>query len=168
MASFSVYEPPETAPGSFEAADGSAFVKDGWCWPALLIPPIWLIWRRMWLVFLLWLAAVVAISLLAALTRLPEAAVSAVETGFWLWFALEANALRRWTLARHGWRFAGIATGVDRVDAEHRFFARHGLAAPVPVPPGAHGAAAAPARLAQPAAATGVIGVFPERWDGRP
>jgi hypothetical protein len=167
MASFSVCEPPETAPGSFEAADRSAFVKDGWCWPAFFIPPVWLLWRRLWLVFLFWLAAIVAISVVASLTAAPGAAISAVEIGFWLWFALEANALRRWTLARRGWRFAGIATGVDRVDAEHRFFARRGLATAPPLPPQSVGQPVLP-RAAQPTASAGVIGVFPERWDGRP
>ena len=32
--------------GSFEAADGSVFVKDGFCWPAFSSRPLWLLFRR--------------------------------------------------------------------------------------------------------------------------
>jgi hypothetical protein len=76
---------------------------------------------------------------------------------FALWFALEANAMRRWTLSRNGWRFAGVAAGADRVDAEQRFFERHagamqGFIAPPP---------RSPARPQDRSSET-VIGVFPE------
>jgi hypothetical protein len=162
MASFSVLEPPGTEPGSFAAADRSAFVKDGWCWPALFVPPIWLLWRRMWLVFLFWLVVVVAIGALSAISDLPDGASSLVTLAFFCWFALEANALRRWTLLSRGWRFAGLATGADRSDAEYRFFERR---PPSTVafygPARGHGAA-------QLASSDAVIGMFPERWDGRP
>ncbi len=160
MASFSVFEPPATQPGSFEAADASAFVKDGFCWPALFVPPVWLIWRRMWLVFLCWLAASVAMSVAAARLGLMDCVVLGIEALFAVWFALEANAFRRWTLTRKGWRFAGIATGVDLVDAEHRFFAR---ARSVALPPARRDVAAAPSA---PRPAEPVIGLFPEPWDG--
>jgi hypothetical protein len=157
MASWTVFEPPGAAPNSFEAADGSAFVKDGWCWPALLIPPVWLLWRRMWLVFLGWLAVMVAITLVGRLAGTPDALTGGIEILFALWFALEANALRRWTLAGKGWRFAGIATGSDRVEAEHRFFERRPAATPL-APAATSGL---PRHQAEP-----VLGVFPEPWGG--
>lgn len=165
MASWTVLEPPASIAGSFEAADHSAFVKDGWCWPALLIPPIWLVWRRMWLVLLGWSAVALMISLASSLLDLPAAPAAGLEVLFALWFALEANAMRRWTLIRNGWRFAGIATGADLVDAEHRHFHRRRL----PRPPSRHGGAAPPlAPLAQRSASgEPIIGMFPEPWDAR-
>jgi hypothetical protein len=165
MAAWSVYEPPGTEPTGLEAADRSVFVKDGWCWPALFIAPIWLLWRRMWLVLLGWLVVSVLIGAGAAMFRLPEGIAFAIAAVFGLWFALEANALRRWTLARQGWRFAGVATGADLTDAEHRFFERLAFAdqprAPVPTRP-SYVAAAQPV-----ASGTAVVGVFPEPWDGK-
>ena len=158
MASWSVFEPSQTEPGTFEAADRSAFVKDGWCWPALFIPPIWLVYRRMWIVLLCWLAVVAALSAGQSLLAPPAGLVSMLEVMFALWFALEANALRRWTLARGGWRFTGIAAGVDRIDAEQRYFASHAgamdgfLASPLP----------RSSINARSRSSEGVIGVFPE------
>jgi hypothetical protein len=162
MASYSVFEPPGSEPQSFEASERSAFVKDGWCWPALLFPPIWLLWRRMWLVFLFWLTVVVAIGVAGTLIALSDGALAILDTVFALWFALEANAMRRWTLARNGWRFAGIATGADRVDAEHRFFSRSTSESVVParLPPRPRTAGAASSGEA-------VLGMFPEPWDSR-
>ncbi|MDQ0467386.1 DUF2628 domain-containing protein [Labrys wisconsinensis] len=159
MASWSVFEPPASPPGSFEAADASAFVKDGWCWPALLIPPVWLLWRRMWLVFLGWLGALVAINLAGRLAQAPDAVTGGIEILFFLWFALEANALRRWTLAGKDWRFVGIATGSDRVEAEHRFFASRSTPPVVPAEPTATPGLSG--RDAEP-----VLGVFPHPWGG--
>jgi hypothetical protein len=162
MASWSVYEPRETEPQTFEAADRSAFVKDGWCWPALLIPPIWLVYRRMWLGLLGWLGVVAALSVAERMLAPPAGLVPALEVMFALWFALEANALRRWTLARQGWRFAGIAAGADRVDAEQRFFAGRTMDGFV---------SSAPPRStvnARSRSSEGVIGVFPEPYGRGP
>ena len=70
--------------------------------------------------------------------------------------------MRRWTLARNGWRFAGIATGADRVDAEQRFFATRGVAGSAAL---ARAPAAAPAPRDR--SAETVIGVFPEPGTAR-
>jgi hypothetical protein len=96
----------------------------------------------------------------AARLGLMDGVVLGIEALFAVWFALEANAFRRWTLTRKGWRFAGIATGVDLVDAEHHFFAR---ARSVALPPARRDVAAAPSA---PRPGEGVIGLFPEPWDG--
>jgi hypothetical protein len=164
MASWSVYEPPGTDPGSFASADESVFVGDGWSWGALLVPPIWLIWRRMWLVFLGWLAVALAFGLAETVLNAGTAVTGWGEALFALWFALEANALRRWTLARKGWRFAGIATGSGRIDAEHRFFGRRDTASAEPgfVPGPASGA-----RGPAPARTEAVLGIFPEPFGSR-
>lgn len=159
MASWSVYEPPGTEPGSIASADGSVFVKDGWSWGALLVPPVWLLWRRMWLVFLAWLAVALVFGAVETVLNAGTAVTGWAEALFALWFALEANAMRQWTLARNGWRSAGIATGSDRVDAEHRFFARRagGAADPAFVPGQASGARGPAASRSE-----AVLGIFPE------
>ena len=133
-------------------------MKDGWCWPALLFPPLWLVYRRMWLVLLGWLLVIAALSVAAVVLKPPAGIVPIVDALFAFWLALEANALRRWTLMRNGWRFRGLATGVDRVDAEQRFFAAGAgdIEGSVPAPP----SRSAPRARAPEA----VLGVFPEPY----
>ncbi len=120
------------------AAERVAFVKEGFCWPALFIPVIWLLWHRMWLVLLGYIAVVVAIEIAVVLTGLSSdgAIHGVVAVLFALLFACEANGLRRWTLERRGWRLFGVANGSRRDEAEARFFtAWLGNAAQPPAPP---------------------------------
>ncbi|WP_181708647.1 DUF2628 domain-containing protein [Chthonobacter rhizosphaerae] len=138
--------------------DRVAFVKDGFAWPALLVPILWLPYRRMWWPLLGFLAGSIAIGLLGRLVG--EGPSTAIAILFSVWFALEANAMRRWTLARRGFALVGVVEGRDRDTAERRFFEDwlSGLG-PSPAP--------APAGPAAPrSAASGVIGLFPER-EGR-
>ena len=161
MALWSVYEPPGVAPRSFEAIDRAVMVRDGWSWGALLLAPLWLLWRRMWLVFLGWLAMMVLIEGVALLMPARDTAAAVLAAVFGLWFALEANALRRWTLARKGWRFAGFAAGADRMEAEQRFFT-----APERAPQARPAPEAKPSVLPAARQGEGVIGLFPQPGDG--
>ncbi|MCC2111441.1 MAG: DUF2628 domain-containing protein [Hyphomicrobiales bacterium] len=149
---YTVHAPPDEAV-SAEPAEQLIFVKEGFCWPALLIPPLWLISRRMWLVLVGWLA--VAALILAGYEYLGKALPGTVDLLFWLLFALEANELRRWTLARRGWRFLGVAAGRNRDEAEMRFFQTRYNPAVAPRPRPQRMSVAAPAQAA-------VIGHFPK------
>jgi len=78
---YSVYEPPFEADGLDDPADGLAFVKDGFSWPALLLPGFWLIYQRMWIELI---AFVALLGLLGWLTRRlhrPRAAVVTTPAG---------------------------------------------------------------------------------------
>ena len=73
----------------------------------------------------------------------------------------EAATLRRFTLARRGWRNVGIVVGDDVEAAERRFFdawveGRDGARCVTPPRP------SAPPMLRRPAPASDVIGLFPE------
>ena len=167
MRVYTVYGPPETAapPDHLETL---VFVKEGFCWPAFFIAPLWLVFHRLWLGLLLWLAMVAALVLAGDMLLAPPAAI-AVAALFAFAFALEANELRRWTLDRRGWRFFGIAAGRSLAEAEHRFFV-----ALLHAPSGKTGRLAAPRAAAAkraPASAHGpasrgapppVIGHFPQ------
>src|SRR5262245_50437458 len=60
MAVYSVFAPP---PSTGEAdAERFRFVRDGFSWGAFLLGPLWMIWRRLWLVLLICLVVVTAIS----------------------------------------------------------------------------------------------------------
>jgi hypothetical protein len=138
-----------------------AFIKEGFCWPALVIPVLWLIFRRLWLVLILFLAASAVLGALSDRVADPVAGVVFLAAVFL--FALEANGLCRWTLERRGWRLVGVAEGRSLREAELRFFPAY-VAAGGRIP----GPAVAPPPPAAPAPPTGkapepapVVGLFP-------
>ena len=122
MTAFAVYEPPREAPGLLERADNLAFVKDGFSWPALFVPLLWLIYHRMWIELVVLLA--VSLGLQWAFGTDPQgqtlAAWASLAVG--VLFAFEANDLRSSALERRGYRLAGVASGRDRTEAERAFF----------------------------------------------
>ncbi len=167
MPLYTVFAPPlkpgETAPDPVRLV----FVKDGFCWPALFVPELWLLFRRMWLVFVLYLAASVVVSVIG--TRIGGPLPWVMLVLMHLLFALEGNALRRWKLSALGYEFVGVCEG-RREEAELRFFSQWQPPAPVPTvsePPTAAWSAdpRPPAEAIEPrkaSAETGeVIGLFP-------
>ena len=163
MASWTVYEPPQLPAGTLAAADKAVFIRDGFSWGAFLVPFFWLLWRRMWLVFLAWSAAAVALIALTAYAALPDAVSGIIDLLFGLAFALEAQALRGWSLARKGWHFVAVACGADQAEAEYRYFDRFDVPPPVAAPSGE----ARPPRLSAGPRTEAVLGVFPEPHGGR-
>ena len=164
MASWYVYEPPGTLAHTPAAADKAVFIKDAFSWGAFLVPFIWLLWRRMWLIFLAWFAVTVALAIAAATLDIPDAVIALLQLVFGWGFALEASALRAWTLGRKGWRLAGFACGADGTEAEYRYHeaVSGGSAAPGRPQPGA-----APARAPAGRPTEAILGVFPEPYGGR-
>ena len=102
--------------------DPTAFVaiKDGFCWPALIIPLVWTIYRRLWVVLCL---AILGMVLLGFLAPFGGAVVGGIYVLGRVYYGLEANGLRRWTLERKGYRLIGLAEGRGIEEAERRFFA---------------------------------------------
>ena len=156
MAIYTVYEPPlrrsETAPDP----ERFAFVRDGFSFWAFLLAPIWMLWHRLWLVFVGYV--VVAVALELALRAVGASSTVTVAAGVLLALLVgfEAATLRRFTLSRRRWKNAGIVVGDDLEAAEHRFFdtwVRNGGAVAAPQ------AAPLPRR---PAPASDVIGLFPQ------
>jgi hypothetical protein len=165
MAIYTVHAParvnaPEADPMAL------AFVKEGFNWPALFFPAIWLLVRRMWLVFVLYVAAAVILGV--ATQAAARFVIGAISVGFAFLFALEANSLRRWTLARGGWRMIGVAEGRNQLEAERRFYSR--LLAEDAAPKAAPAAPPPPSRMPPPAPSsdTGmpIVGLFPQGQSG--
>ncbi|WP_413991334.1 DUF2628 domain-containing protein [Labrys okinawensis] len=166
MASWYVFEPPKTLPDTAEAAGKALFIKDGFSIGAFLLGPFWLLWRRMWLVFLFWLVAQIALLLIARVLHFDERLAGLVSLLFSLCVSLEANALRAWTLRRKGWRFLGLALGHSLVEAEQRHFSERTLVEPPkPLPP-ARPRHPGPTRPHE--GHDGVLGVFPDVQGSRP
>jgi len=155
MRFYTVYAPP-AGTAAAPAPTSLVFVKEGFCWPALFVPLLWLIFRRLWLVLL---AYVVVAALFALAGRWADGPVfGAVSLFFAVWFALEANELRRWTLERRGWRVLGVAGGRRLADAELGWFSHRGR--DPEAPKAERPTAAVPPLPASPE--NEVIGLFPE------
>jgi hypothetical protein len=138
------------------AAEQAMFVREAFCWPALLFGPLWLLARGLWRALALWCvgAAIVAAAAQYDLVSAPAIAWLYILSAFWL--GLEGAALIAAARQRAGLRLADIVVGADLTDAEHGFFSRwRGAAAVVPNP-------AATMRPPRPASPAGVIGMFPE------
>jgi hypothetical protein len=118
MASYTVHLPPGVSRTEAASTGRMRLVRDGFSVFALILPLIWLVWNRLWLVLLAWIAVVIGIEALARVAG--EVPASIVAVLFALWFAVEARDLQRWTLARRGWQDAGVVVASHADEAERR------------------------------------------------
>lgn len=121
MSTYVVMAPPEfnDLAGDPLQSDRLAFVPDGFSVLAFLFSIIWMLVHRMWLVLLGYLGIALVVELLALAVSPEATAIAAFVVS--ILFGFEAQALRRWSLERKGWRVVGIVDGVNRAEAELRF-----------------------------------------------
>ncbi|HKH34984.1 MAG TPA: DUF2628 domain-containing protein [Beijerinckiaceae bacterium] len=157
MKTYTLHVPAGAPPGDAEALDRAVLVKDGFSWGAFFFSFVWFFAHRLWLAGLI---VLVAVGTLAALLQILSVGGGA---SFWAAFlfailvGLEANSLRRWTLARSGRPAVDVVAASDLEEAETRAFARwlEGGASAGAAQPRA--GVPAPYRRPEP-----VIGLFPE------
>jgi hypothetical protein len=161
MTIYTVHAPPLKSDQVAPDPERFAFVRDGFYFWAFILAPLWMLWRRLWLVFVLYIvgSAVLQVGLwligASPLIRTVVGLLCALLVG------LEAATLRRWTLNRRRWTQVGVVSGANQEAAERRFFDvwvlqkawSSGPAQPSPPPP-------QPARMSPPA--SDIIGLFPE------
>lgn len=120
---YSVYEPPGDDEADVAArAEKIAFVKDGFSWLAFFVPMLWLIFQRMWLELIVFVAVIAGVSWVFGTEDPGRELGGWVVLGLTVLFAFEANDLRGWALRRRGYQFVGVAAGRDRYAAERSFF----------------------------------------------
>jgi hypothetical protein len=158
MAAYSVFAPP-LSHADAEGAERFKFVRDGFSWPAFILGPLWMLFHRLALVVILWLAVVLVLGAVIGLLRVPSGTASLIFLLLAFLIGLEASTLQSWTLKRRGWREIGIVVASEPEVAERRFFDElrdqdpAGFGTPVP------------GRIAMLDRAQGgsdVIGLFPE------
>jgi hypothetical protein len=120
MAIYVVMEPP--AANATEAAERAVLVRDGFSFLAFLVPPLWLLWHR------LWVEAALAFAASGALTALGETAGlglagAALSLLVSIYVGLEGPALRINALRRRGWHDWGVVEASDAGEAEIRYLA---------------------------------------------
>jgi Protein of unknown function (DUF2628) len=168
MPVYTVHEPPLRPGQSTTDPERFAFVRDGFYFWAFLFAPLWMLWRRLWLVLILYLAIGAGIGAALRLAGAPLSLELGVSVLIALLVGFEAGTLRRWTLARRGWNTVGVVVGDDLEAAEHRFFAswierraeRSKEPAAPAVPTVSAITAAQPPRVPRPT--SDIVGLFPE------
>lgn len=109
-------------PGAPLDGDGIVLVKEGFSFPAFAFSWAWALYHRMWVALAIWIGITVTLSWAAQAAFGPSAAmVVSLALNFML--GAEGNDIRRWTLARRGYREAGLATGASLEEAERNFLA---------------------------------------------
>ena len=121
MASWIVMEPAGSRSTAY-AADPT-FIRDGFSFAAFLLPPLWLLWHR------LWIEAALAIAALMLAAALPEVTGFALAAPLlWLlvslFVGLEGNALRIAALSRRGWSNWGVVEAGNLDDADAHYTVR--------------------------------------------
>jgi hypothetical protein len=155
-----------------EATDRFTFVRDGFHFWAAVASVIWLVWHRLWLALIGWIALMVAIQYGMAALGAGRSTILAIDVLISILIGFEAASLRRWTLSRRKWRQLDIVVADDEESAERRFFDRwtarqRGLtndqwAVDRGGPPPTRNVPGQPFSKAPPLPQGGIIGLFPE------
>ncbi|RVA40813.1 DUF2628 domain-containing protein [Mesorhizobium sp. M7A.F.Ca.US.001.01.1.1] len=151
MATYVVMEPP----GRSEKADATAFVRDGFTWLGLLVPPLWFAWHRLWIEAALTFVVMGLLSMLGQKLGLGVAG-SLLSLLVSLYVGLEGQGLRIAALRRRGWHEWGAVEAGWLDDADTRYALEAEALADEVVPAPRMVPDAAFARPAQPGIALGL------------
>jgi hypothetical protein len=163
MPTYTVHAPPSRN-GSAADPQRFAFVRDGFHFWAFLLAPVWLLAKRLWLVFVGYVVLIAAIEAGYYFLKLPQGSQIAIDFLINVLIGLEASTLQRWTYSRDKWTTLGIVTGDDQEEAERRFFVQWAerpsgdeKSASPPAAP-----SSAPTSPAPRASDNEIIGLFPQ------
>lgn len=129
MRIYSIFE-PATRPARPDDPRCVIFLKEGFCWPALFVPLLWMLYHRMWLVTAGYILLSMAVGMIGQILGSQEAPAAVIGLGFGLIVAFEANGLRRWYLQRAGFRQVATVAADNLPKAEARYFAGRPAAPP--------------------------------------
>ena len=158
MKTYTLHVAADAAPGDAGTLERAVLVKDGFSWGAFVFSFFWFFAHRLWIAGLIVLIAAAALGVALQLLRVGAGAGVSAAFLFAVLLGLEANSLRRWTLARSGRPAVDVVRAGDREEAETKAFARWlGEAPSGPAAPAWRAAAQTAYRAPEP-----VIGLFPE------
>ena len=119
---YTVHEQPNPPADREERAERLKFVREGFSLFAFLLPPLWMLSHRLWLVFFFYLLVVGAINGGLTLFEISEHWRYYAMMALSLLVGFEADVLERWTLDRRGWRMIATVSGANYEECERRFF----------------------------------------------
>ncbi len=164
MPAFAVLEPPGFRDTAIEHADRFVFLREKFSLGAFLFGPLWMVWCRLWVELLVYLAGMALIAYALRALGVGAPTIVVVFGLIHLFLGLEATSFVRWARVRRGWRDCGVVIADDLDMAERRFFdsrvaAVRAAARPAPM------ATAGPPPAAPPS--PDIVGLFPEPGGGR-
>ncbi|HWP26386.1 MAG TPA: DUF2628 domain-containing protein [Xanthobacteraceae bacterium] len=121
MPIYTVHAPP-AKPGFTPDPERFVFVRDGFHFWAFLLTPLWMIWRRLWLVLVLYVLVLIVLQIALRLIGATPTVHTLVGLLLSLLVGFEAATLRRWTLNRRRWNQLAVVSAPNREAAERRFF----------------------------------------------
>jgi hypothetical protein len=176
MPVFTVHAPVNSG-ADLAATDRFTFVRDGFHFWAMAVSVLWLVWHRLWLALIGWIAVTVAVALGLSALGASSGTILFADFLIALLMGLEAASLQRWTLSRRKWRQLDIVVADDEEAAERRFFERwtarqRGLtndqwAVDRGGPPPTRNIPGQPFSKPPPMPQGGIIGLFPEPGGSR-
>lgn len=120
MIAYNLYLPP--AGQSDQDTSAIKFLADTNSWVAAFVPPLWLLWHRLWWALGVYFAYSLVIFLLALTSWVDTAVFLSALPGIYLF--LEGNELIRQKYEAIGWTGAGVVHASNLEDAETRYFNR--------------------------------------------
>lgn len=163
LKTFVVYEPGNSR--ATDSAERAVFVREKFSWTAFFFAPLWLLFNRLWLAFIIFCAAevlIVCAFYLLGIGGIPRFAAALLP---FLVVAFEGAQLKRFWLQRKEYRETDVVIANDLESAERRYFERRKLA---PLPRLKSATPARPASLPKTQRTeNSVLGLFPAPWRGK-
>ena len=97
-------------------------IKEGFCWPALFVPLLWLMYRLQFLGLLAYLSATASLSAAVKYSGMEPLLGLLLSVVLSLLVASLANDWRRWRLAAKGYELVAIAAADNLSQAEQKIF----------------------------------------------
>ncbi len=122
MIIFTVHEPQHPSRNIDARADSIVFVKEGFTIWGFLFGPLWLLYNRLWLAFVLTVIFMAGLAALLVQFGLKDQSLVIVDVLVSLIIGFEGNDILRWSLQRKGYALLGSVAGRSRLECERRFF----------------------------------------------
>jgi Protein of unknown function (DUF2628) len=119
MARFVIFEPAEAI--GDDAVSKARFIRDGFSFFGFLIPPLWLLWHRLFIEAALVFAALFATGALGEMMQGMGLAAPLLSLLLSFYIGLEGAGLRIAALRRRGWLEWGTVDADTLADAEIRY-----------------------------------------------
>ena len=127
MRIYTVHEKSDLPREGAGAADEAVPVKEGFCWPAFILSPLWALWHRLWLAAIIFFLANTVLSQLLVSFGANEAARGAASLALAMIIGWTANDFRRRKLNKRGFRERAVVIAGNKESALQRYMETHSL-----------------------------------------
>ncbi|NNM71026.1 DUF2628 domain-containing protein [Enterovirga aerilata] len=122
--SFTVHLPKDALPGDPRALDRAEIVRDQFSWGAFLVPELWFLWHRHWIVAIGVLLVSLAVAMGLRALGFPAGVIFLIDLLIQLFLGFEAASIRRLAYRMRGRPMTGLVIAADEAEAEAKGFAQ--------------------------------------------